>query len=446
MIGRFMNWLLHQLQKLLGAISRRRINPPPSSPIQDRLDVNLPANHRSTPVDDSHASTLEEPSVSLTSQVSDSSVLQPTDSQKDTVQLAVENADGVFDSYMRLDATASTIPPSDDILAGSEFVPSDRPSLTQPAIDNQSAAQLPSIHDLLPAVEQEIKTNSASLSEEKSSAESNPLPSDSFSLETDHSEETGSPEQALLFSFEIIESPADEEVGMATEDSNSPIAQNTTESDFEPDALALTVPTDNLNSEDNQTSIIEDTQSPDLTQPPKEDIATEVSTTTLKEEPVSSSPELSSPGLSSPELNELDKASLPYPWSITASNTELSSKDDAAKSQTKDSSPEPSQSEPDETIEREFAETTSDSDPNAPTQPAPADYPVKNGIVKLLFTMKEGNFHGYIEPNDGTSDILFHQKYINEDIFDSLERGVEVVVSVKYMEGKAYATQVDLAE
>ena len=60
--------------------------------------------------------------------------------------------------------------------------------------------------------------------------------------------------------------------------------------------------------------------------------------------------------------------------------------------------------------------------------------------------MKEGNFHGYIEPKDGSSDILFHQKYINEDIFDSLERGVEVVVSVKQMEGKAYATQVELVQ
>ena len=82
----------------------------------------------------------------------------------------------------------------------------------------------------------------------------------------------------------------------------------------------------------------------------------------------------------------------------------------------------------------------------ASTQPIQeTNYQTKNGVVKLLFTLKEGNFHGYIEPKDGTSDILFHQKYINEDIFDSLERGVEVVVSVQYKEGKAYATQIELA-
>ncbi len=70
--------------------------------------------------------------------------------------------------------------------------------------------------------------------------------------------------------------------------------------------------------------------------------------------------------------------------------------------------------------------------------------PIKQGIVKLLFMLKQGNYHGYVVPDDGTKDILFHQKYINADIFDRLERGSRVVVAVKYIEGKAHATSVDL--
>ncbi|MEO0771114.1 MAG: cold shock domain-containing protein, partial [Cyanobacteria bacterium J06649_4] len=69
----------------------------------------------------------------------------------------------------------------------------------------------------------------------------------------------------------------------------------------------------------------------------------------------------------------------------------------------------------------------------------------KSGTVKLLFTLKKGNFHGYIAPDDGSKDILFHQKYINGEIFEHIQRGSQVTATVKYMEGKAYATQVTLS-
>lgn len=69
----------------------------------------------------------------------------------------------------------------------------------------------------------------------------------------------------------------------------------------------------------------------------------------------------------------------------------------------------------------------------------------KSGTVKLLFTLKPGNYHGYIAPDDGSKDILFHQRYINADIFDKIERGTAVVATVKVMAGKAYATHVDLS-
>jgi cold shock CspA family protein len=83
--------------------------------------------------------------------------------------------------------------------------------------------------------------------------------------------------------------------------------------------------------------------------------------------------------------------------------------------------------------------------PNADSPEAPGGgMPTKTGIVKLLFTLKKGNFHGYITPDDGTKDILFHQKYVNEDIFDDLERGTHVSVAIRHVEGKAYATHIAL--
>lgn len=66
----------------------------------------------------------------------------------------------------------------------------------------------------------------------------------------------------------------------------------------------------------------------------------------------------------------------------------------------------------------------------------------KQGFVKLLFKLKKNNFHGYITPKDGSKDIIFHQKYINDDVFGQLERGMEVEVTAHITEGKAYADHV----
>ena len=73
------------------------------------------------------------------------------------------------------------------------------------------------------------------------------------------------------------------------------------------------------------------------------------------------------------------------------------------------------------------------------TQPASI---TKQGFVKLLFKIKKNNFHGYITPKDGSKDIIFHQKYINDDVFCRLERGMEVEVTAHITEGKAYADHV----
>ncbi|MEA5464476.1 cold shock domain-containing protein [Leptothoe sp. PORK10 BA2] len=66
----------------------------------------------------------------------------------------------------------------------------------------------------------------------------------------------------------------------------------------------------------------------------------------------------------------------------------------------------------------------------------------KQGIVKLLFKLKKSNSHGYIAPHDGSKDILFHQKYINDEVFCQLALGVEVEVTAHITEGKAYADHI----
>lgn len=67
---------------------------------------------------------------------------------------------------------------------------------------------------------------------------------------------------------------------------------------------------------------------------------------------------------------------------------------------------------------------------------------IKKGVVKLLFKLKKNNHHGYIAPDDGSKDIIFHQKYIGRDVFNHLERGAAVEVTAHITEGKAYADHV----
>ena len=66
----------------------------------------------------------------------------------------------------------------------------------------------------------------------------------------------------------------------------------------------------------------------------------------------------------------------------------------------------------------------------------------KQGIVKLLFKLKKNNHHGYVAPNDGSKDIIFHKKYIGDDVFAQLERGMAVEVTAHITEGKAYADHI----
>ncbi|MGD1854162.1 MAG: hypothetical protein ACFB2W_07905 [Leptolyngbyaceae cyanobacterium] len=66
----------------------------------------------------------------------------------------------------------------------------------------------------------------------------------------------------------------------------------------------------------------------------------------------------------------------------------------------------------------------------------------KQGVIKLLFKLKKNNHHGYIAPNDGSKDIIFHQKYVGSEVFAKLERGMAVEVAARVIEGKAYADHI----
>ncbi|MEM9486847.1 MAG: cold shock domain-containing protein [Cyanobacteria bacterium P01_F01_bin.116] len=75
-----------------------------------------------------------------------------------------------------------------------------------------------------------------------------------------------------------------------------------------------------------------------------------------------------------------------------------------------------------------------------PTTATTADNSItKQGIVKLLFKLKKNNHHGYIAPEDGSKDIIFHKKFIGDTVFSQLERGMKVEVTAHITEGKAYA-------
>ncbi len=97
------------------------------------------------------------------------------------------------------------------------------------------------------------------------------------------------------------------------------------------------------------------------------------------------------------------------------------------------------------------SESTTSSTTNDLIKPAESALPqppkspttiTKQGVIKLLFKFKKNNHHGYITPNDGSKDIIFHQKYIDNDVFCQLERGMAVEVTAHITEGKAYAEHV----
>ncbi|MGB3788023.1 MAG: cold shock domain-containing protein [Phormidesmis sp.] len=472
MLKRLMIWLLNQFQKVLGVLKGRgnsaRSQKPPeeissaassSETVQGsltRADINIntvaPVAQR---VSLAAAIPVRAPQESAQSLKSDTvpslEATAAATEEHPADPLAAPPADS--DTHRRLDASAAA-------LSGEEFVVPTLPTtvsklispdtslqfaggdiaLSSPTVDTQGSYQLPAIHDLLPAIELEesdaldelvplVPEIEPSISEDQSSLEET-------ALESIDSLETETIEQVTLFSFDIYESEIEESDGTeeiyGTEETNS--LEETSETEV------------------NKTEEVSETEGIDQIEE-----VSEVDLSVSLEAIAKTDDDLMS--VSNVEAPSLDFLSDPADEALV--NDEL-----VEKRLIEEQTDEEPASIPDEELALEpDGESSAISEPDnlQPVNPWLTAIPknsqesvqaatptvkieTKPGIIKLLFTIKPGNYHGYIAPDDGSKDILFHQKYINADIFDKIERGTSVTATVKLIEGKAYATHIDLLE
>lgn len=369
-------------------------------------------------------------------------------------------------------------------------------SITVPSTEPPSSdEQLPDIHDLLPAVEpsppidtrdapdsvSKLSEKASSTADDLSGANNAPL-SDSLSdsLVVESAQRVSAAEQATLFSFDIIEADSAVESSSAervTGDDES-AHQN---SDF--DNLDSSSANGLLNESelDESRTIENEIVEQDLAD--SELVDSELADSELADESVDESiadaavevaTATMTTGVAVTDVSEAAKDSqsavvgLPIVGSLIPDSllSDISAQAQGSQASTKNADAEIAGIEPKDTnsvetaapsVSKETVEQLS-TDVQNPwltavpaqkqnrTESAPQEILTKNGTVKLLFKLKEGNFHGYITPDDGSKDILFHQKYINAEIFEFIERGTPVVVNAEYREGKAYATRVELLQ
>ena len=446
MLKRFMNWLLKRVQSLLGAKSGRRSSSSraaeASSTLRDRINHlsqqtrQVDPNRQIDPLDSAIPFAERAPLMVSTEPLPEPAD-EPSNSAEDRVEpiAAAEKKIGKltdFDAntHRHLDVAATAL--SDDISVKPAFPTEISELIGSPSSDDTSTAnesangnasesisanlplrslkkvsddQLPAIHDLLPAIE----------------------PSADELVSSPFAHSSLASKQAVLFSFDIVES-------------EEPIA----ESPFFVEQSSSVVSSDTSSNaySESEPSDTESEISEAISEAIKDRCATKrlvPSAQILTDDEVPSNlPETISVLQPAEELAEptANAEALPYPWLLTAPESESYIESEAqevsfesAKAALSDSA---------------FAGTSQALSSDSQLAEAAEERSVKNGVVKLLFTLKEGNFHGYVAPDDGTKDILFHQKYINADIFSQLERGAKVAASVKYVEGKAYATHVKL--
>ncbi len=449
MLKRFMNWLLHKLQNILG--KKRGSSPAPSQPKRDAdsrgpalgsnrtIGTSRPTVPVIDPISKPAVSPTPEPATATT-EITEDPVINRSSPQPLVSDSTPELPSEPSDTHRRADVASAALPDIKIVspafptevseLMGSPLKP-DESSATEAnsadmpmrSLKRMPDGQLPGIHDLLPAVE------ATDLDEvpEPFNSESPLQPSSSLDTSSPDSTQATEPEQvveleqATLFSFDIIEREA--------------------------------IATDERGDELLADESLED-------EPLDESIAAAEAETAVEE---AESPALPAQILIETEDDVADEAAidgkvetLPYPWSLPVDRDNVV-EDYATEDYVADIEPlaPPIEGEAiaqTKTFALPEAEQTTapeakqskQSERSKSIAPVFEDRPVKNGVVKLLFTLKEGNFHGYIAPDDGTKDILFHQKYINADVFPRLERGVKVTAAIKYIEGKAYATRVDL--
>ena len=394
MLKRFMIWLLHRLQKVLSIFSGRRNGTRPTVSTQQETDRALSVR-QTEPLSLSHFALpdpADAPSFS-TGYEPDVSPQPGPDSVMHEIPLVFQN---------------TPIEPAVSAEVSLLLMTADYSS-----VEIQDASQLPEIHDLLPATEPEepaewppVELLPAEFSPAELSVETEPpLEKAEPPIEinepvaADSPQPAKLPEQAILFSFEITESEVPD-----CEAAQPNRAETVSQPAASSDEMAYQAAEIKPQSSGSALSIADSSSL--LAEPPAE--------LSLPEGPLRADPSAVDPMES--------EVKPPAQISIV--------------------------------IEETYEEPVTPADlapaiEEPPAEPLltakqPTEQPVKKGVVKLLFIAKPGNFHGYIAPDDGSKDILFHQKYINADIFEHLERGTPVTATVKCMEGKAYATRVSL--
>ena len=421
-----MTWLLNQLHKVFSVLTgRRRSSNASAASASNQLERDMPSRPQQSELADVDAPTVirlqrkpsEDASDDDRSSVQSAAPLRQEDSSvlKDVADPVAEEPD----THRRLDATAAST--TGDIPAAPSFPthvsellsvpatlkapdvdqsPALADELSVPEVEPSAEEQLPEIHDLLPAVEpgQPVDTVSSPTIGDPSIDAPLPTPVES------------------TMSMTSVPAAAD------SEEDNDRLP---TEGDSVVDSLIIE-PAQRVSSPsaDQVTLFSFDVVEND----------TAVENSAVEIEQYSSADSESADSLSAETVTEERAIALP--------ETTLEERDLVDISQRNDSQTDSGEPAPVSVPDAENPWLRAKAQKSAI---ATEELSTKSGVVKLLFKLKPGNFHGYIEPDDGSKDILFHQKYIhNAEIFDAIERGDQVSVVAKQMAGKAYATRVDL--
>lgn len=492
-----MTWLLNQLQKILGALPRRRNSPQASdstqlgSEIASRLQSSNAANGSESVAVRDQGKSLEP-----VSPIQSTAPLRQKNSSvlKDTVDPVAAEPD----THQRLDVAPASLPggtssapsfPTDvsDLISAQSSQPpvlkgNLRDSLPMP--DNLpptvSDEELPDIHDLLPAIEPEpiepepsddLPSVSATVTDDENLSLDDALGADSVAISdvpiVESAQRVSVSDQATLFSFDIVETDAAVEGSLAAKelvDSNLSGRQLNESEPVEPSFVNSEVTPESIEDNPLDASLHEavlptstsQTATPVDQEPLDSNSIIDLADANLLDNSVvSTMTEVASAStaLEEPIISQVPVANLPIVESLIPDtllsdlSVQISDKQAVVDAVSVEDLP--------ASEERLEASSADVQNPWLTAVPArqkesvperAQETSIKNGTVKLLFKLKEGNFHGYIAPEDGSKDILFHQKYINADIFEYIDRGTQVVVTVKHMEGKAYATRVDLLQ
>lgn len=395
MLKQFMTWLLNQFQKVISVFTKgpKKAKSNQTSAIANRLSNDI-SSQRQTDSSDAPVAIRDTPTSQTPASVEPDSAISPEKAAADTHQRvdiapAALPEEAITEPSFPTEVSALISSPNDSQLPTGTL----NPQLSEPQPLNTptySDEQPPEIHDLLPAIEpkQPEETEQPIEPETDLSNET----ADSLTASTQQPSNVSQAEQQnTAIAQPVVESAR--RVSKQTDEEVTLFSFNITESEESAEPSVDTQPP-NMVQNVVQTETDQTENIPDQTESIPEETAE-----SIPEEATESTPE------------ETVETTVVNPWLIAV----------------------PPQQQ-----------TTSSAD--APTTSPPKDKTAleKAGTVKLLFTLKEGNFHGYITPHDGSKDILFHQKYINAEIFDHIERGSEVIADIKYMEGKVYATHVRL--